>query len=225
MASNPAGTLQTVMEKQGIECRVVRTAYEDISNFNALEPDVLLVLGGSPGVYQADEYPFLKHELRIIEQRLAADKPYFGICLGTQLMAAALGAKVYKGSAGPEIGWFDLAVTDEANGTGLEVFNGQKIMQWHGDTFDFPQGAKLLGSSEKYQNQVIGYGRNAIGFQGHIEVTAPILADWYVQDAGVFTKHPELHKTLKTDTAAHLQGMTKATEIFMTEWLARVLPR
>lgn len=224
MASNPAGTLQTVMEKHGIECHVIRTASEDISSFDALAPDILMAMGGSPGVYQADDYPFLKDEIRIIEKRLAADKPYLGICLGTQMMAAALGAKVYKGEAGPEIGWFDLELLPQAQGTALEAYRGQKVMQWHGDTFDLPRDAKLLASSAQYAHQIISYGRHAIGFQGHVEVTAPILADWYVQDAGVFVKHPELHRTLRADTAAYAQGMTMATEAFMTEWLAQVLP-
>lgn len=225
MSSNGPGTLQRVFEGQGGECHIINTAYEDISSFDVLAPDLLIVLGGSPGVYQAEEYPFLKDEMRLIEKRLAADKPYMGICLGAQLMAAALGARVYKGAHGSEIGWFDLELKPEARGTALEHFHNQKIMQWHGDTFDLPQGAQLLARSEKYEHQVFSYGKNAIGFQGHIEVTPNILADWYVHDAGSFIDDLALHKRLKADTAACVQGMTKATEAFMTEWLASVLPR
>lgn len=223
MASNGPGTLQTAMERWGISCQIVHTAYEDVSGFDALAPDILLVLGGAPGVYQADDFTFLRHEQRILEKRLAADKPTLGICLGAQLMAAALGAKVYKGKAGSEIGWFDMRLTEEGQASSVRAFAGAKVMQWHGDTFDLPEGAILLGSSENYQNHIFSHGKNAVAFQGHIEVTAPILADWYVQDAGIFVKHPELLKKLRDDTRHNVDAMTNATESFMQEWLDRVL--
>lgn len=225
MSSNTPGTLRKVMIEQGIDCQVVNTAYEAIDNQKAHDADVLVVLGGSPGVYQSDDYPFLKQEKQILERRLAADKPTLGICLGAQLMAAALGEKVYKGTQGPEIGWFDLTWLPEADNHSVRAFKGKKIMQWHGDTFDLPKGATLLASSQQYAHQIYSYGRNALAFQCHIEVTADILADWYVHDAGIFVKKPDLHRTLIADTAQYIEQMTSATEIFMKDWLAQALPQ
>ena len=225
MSSNGPGTLLDILQEHNISCRTVYTAYEDITTFDALAPDLMIVMGGSPGVYQASDYPFLRHEQRILEKRLAADRPTIGICLGAQLMAAALGAKVYKGEQGPEVGWFDLTLTAEGKASPANAFESTRIMQWHGDTFDFPVGARLLASSEKYKHQIFTHGRNAIAFQGHIEVTADILADWYVGDAALFVKHPKLLHSLRQDTAQYVKDMTNATQTFMKEWLADVLPQ
>lgn len=224
MASNGPGTLKDVLVAEGFDCPIIYTSYEDISGFDALNPDVLVVMGGAPGVYQADDFHFLKHEQRTLEQRLAADKPTIGICLGAQLMAAALGARVYKGEQGPEIGWFDLHVNEAGTASPIKSFSNKPVMQWHGDTFDFPSGAKLLASSDKYNNQIFQYGRNSMGFQCHVEVTAPILADWYVQDAGMFMNDRKMLEKLRHDTAQHINSMTTATQRFMKDWLTQVLP-
>ena len=223
MASGRPGTLQASLRARGISCQVIHTAHEDLSSFDALSPDVLLVMGGAPGVYQADHYPFLKQELHILEKRLAADRPTIGICLGAQLMAAALGAKVYKGEQGPEIGWFDLSLTTTASP--VNAFSNKKILQWHGDAFDAPAGATLLASSQLYPNQIFKYGQNAIAFQGHIEVTAQSLAEWFVEDAGMMARHEGLLDELRRDTALHAGPMVTATQNFMTQWLAEILPQ
>lgn len=225
MASSGPAYLKDILQSQGIDCQVVCVSYEDISSFDALSPDILVVMGGSPGVYQAEHYDFLKHEQRILEQRLAADRPTLGICLGAQLMAAALGARVYKGQQGPEIGWFDLMLTAAAQDSPVKEFENTKIMQWHGDTFDAPAGTTLLASSTQYPQQIFSYGRHCIGFQGHIEVTPKVLTDWFVQDAGIVLSRPGLLDDLRRDTALYAETMTKATERFMKKWLADILPQ
>lgn len=224
-SSGGPGALLEAVRAHNINCRIMTTAYEDIADFDALAPDLLIVMGGAPGVYQASDYPFLQHEQRILEKRLAADRPTIGICLGAQLIAAAMGAKVYKGEHGPEIGWFDMTLTAAGQSSPVNAFEATKIMQWHGDTFDFPAGATLLAGSQKYPHHIFTHGRNVIAFQGHIEVTADILADWYVDDAALFVKHSERLHALRQDTAQYVKGMTNATQTFMKEWLADVLPQ
>ncbi len=225
MASGGPGSLLDSFKVQGIECQIIHTVHEDLSHFDALSPDILLVMGGAPGVYQADQYPFLKDEQRILEKRLAADKPTIGICLGAQLMAAALGARVYKGEQGSEIGWFDLSLTPEGMASPASSFANTKIMQWHGDTFELPKDVTLLASSVKYPHQIFKYGKNAVAFQGHIEVTAQSLADWFVEDAGTLLRHEGLLEKLRHDTAQHAKSMTNAAQSFMDDWLETVLPQ
>lgn len=225
MASNGPGTLLKFLQQRDARYRIIQTALEDLSGFDPLAPDLLIVLGGSPGVYQAADYPFLNKEIDIIEQRLAADRPYLGICLGAQLMAKALGARVYKGGAGAEIGWYDLTVKAEAQASPVRVFDQAqtKVMQWHGDTFDLPAGAQLMASSAQYSQQIIAYGR-ALGFQGHIEVTPAIVSDWLVESAGHYVGKSEELAALRADTARWASAMEQATETFFHQWLDQLAP-
>ncbi len=139
----------------------------------------LIVLGGPMGVYEEDRYPFIKDELRLIESALKKDVPILGVCLGSQLLAKAAGARVYKGG-GKEIGWYDVRLTPA--GAVDPIFLGLptsfEVFQWHGDTFDVPAGAVNLASSELFPNQVIKVGRAAYGVQFHLEVTGEMIKEW-----------------------------------------------
>ena len=114
--------------------------------------DLLVVLGGPIGVYDEQDYPFLKDEIACIGQRLAARKPILGICLGAQLMAAALGARVYPGEQGAEIGWFPLEAAPDARDARMVCSAARSeasVFHWHGDTFDLPSGALHLAKTER----------------------------------------------------------------------------
>lgn len=224
MKSNGPGILQECLARRGARCRIVHTALGGLDDLDPLASDLLIVLGGSPGVYQADDYPFLKDEIALIEKRLAAGLPYLGICLGAQLMAAALGARVYKGTQGSEIGWFDLSLTKEGRSSPVEVFDRShtKVMQWHGDTFDLPSGCRLLASSQRYPQQIIEYGDHALGFQGHIEVTHDIVSDWLVESAGYYADRSAELAAVRSDTSRWAGSMATATREFFNQWLDRL---
>jgi GMP synthase (glutamine-hydrolysing) len=142
--------------------------------------DGLIVLGGPMGVYEEARFPWMTQELSAIRKCLDRSVPVLGICLGSQMLAHAAGGKVFKGEAGQEVGWFPITVTPEGRrdvllqglGPSLEVFH------WHGDTFTLPEGSSRLAESTKYPNQVFKVGRNAYGFQCHLEVTEPMVRDW-----------------------------------------------
>ncbi|MDP2690666.1 MAG: gamma-glutamyl-gamma-aminobutyrate hydrolase family protein, partial [Deltaproteobacteria bacterium] len=139
----------------------------------------LLVLGGPMGVYEEDRYPFIKDELRLIESALKKDVPILGVCLGSQLLAKAAGARVYKGG-GKEIGWFDVRLTPAGavDPLFLGLPSSFEVFQWHGDTFDVPAGAVNLASSELFPHQVIKVGKAAYGVQFHLEVTGDMINEW-----------------------------------------------
>src|SRR5262249_57807158 len=121
--------------------------------------EVLIVLGGPIGVYQEQDYPFLTDELRVLERRLAADLPTLGICLGAQLMARALGAKVYAGPR-KEIGWSPLHLSAAGRRSCLAPLAKRQaaVLHWHGDTFDLPAGATHLASTPDYPHPALACG-------------------------------------------------------------------
>jgi len=218
------GSIAQILKKAG-ECHAyVDTYLDELGGFDPLAPDLLIVLGGAPGVYQSDLYPFLKQERKILEKRLAADLPTLGICLGAQLMAAALGAKVYKGPQGSEKGWHELTVNEAGMKTPARHFDKSQtsMMQWHGDTFDLPQGATLLASSAKYQNQIFSWGKNAFGMQCHIEVCTPLLKSWMVQSAGEVADGEIDLEAIRKGNEAHAETLTRQTEKFLLEFLAQI---
>jgi GMP synthase-like glutamine amidotransferase len=136
--------------------------------------DMLFLMGGPMGVYEANKYPFIKREIELVRRGYKEGKKIFGICLGSQIIAEALGGKVIKGPFGQEVGVQEVKLVDEF----MELFKSDKILvfQLHGDTFSLPSNAKLLAYNEKYF-QAFRVGK-AIGIQFHIEVDSQMVKEW-----------------------------------------------
>lgn len=174
------GTLDPVLRGSGFRIKYVN--FERHPNFDpSLEGyDGLIVLGGPMNVDEVESFPYLGREVYSIRKALQAGMPILGICLGSQLIAKALGAKVYKNRE-KEIGWYDLSTTAKGNKDPLTShFSGvEKVFQWHGDTFDIPEGAELLAYSPLCKNQAFRYGDNVYGLQFHLEVNEPMVERWF----------------------------------------------
>jgi GMP synthase (glutamine-hydrolysing) len=144
-----------------------------------LEAALVVVLGGSMGVYEAHEHPFLSHELAFLGERLALDRPTLGVCLGAQLLAAAAGATVSAGKNGLEVGVAPVRLTAAAASD--PVFEGLPakltVAHWHGDTFTPVTGATLLASTDRYSQQAFRLG-HSYGLQFHPELTAASFTHW-----------------------------------------------
>ena len=134
--------------------------------------DLLIILGGSMNIYEEDKYSWLKQEKEFIKELIKQDKYVLGICLGAQLLADALGAKVYPNNH-KEIGWFPIKLTQEARNTELfkEVPETLNVFHWHGDTFELPDKSTLVASSEACANQGFIYNEKIIGLQFHLETS------------------------------------------------------
>jgi len=145
----------------------------------------LVVLGGPMNVDQTKRYPFLAPEIRWIEQAIEQELPLLGICLGSQLLAKALGARVYPHRV-KEIGWYEIETTEAAQDDRLFAGSPRRqcVFQWHGDTFDLPAGSVPLASGDDCTNQAFRYGRSAYGLQFHLEVTAELIDDWFAEPGG-----------------------------------------
>jgi len=172
------GTIETALVGAGIEWHIHRSYEGQPGPSDIGVYDGLIVMGGPMGVYEYDRYAFLTEEIGLIQQALTAEKPILGVCLGSQLLASALGAEVKPGRA-KEIGWYPLRLTEAANDDALWQGIASPFMgfHWHGDVFDVPAGAVSLASSEMTSCQAFRYGTNAYGFLFHMEVTATIIGD------------------------------------------------
>lgn len=138
----------------------------------------IVAMGGAMGAYEDDRHPWLGPEKRLIAQAVRADKPYWGVCLGAQLLAASLGARVLKGPR-PELGVLPVSLTEHAAAD--PVFAGAPAsfltLQWHGDTYELPDGAVQLARSELFEQQAFAVGR-AYALQFHLEVDRELAAEW-----------------------------------------------
>ncbi|MEE9367852.1 MAG: type 1 glutamine amidotransferase [Pontiella sp.] len=141
--------------------------------------DWLIVMGGPMGTYDHDDHPWLVAEKDFIRQAIEADKTVVGICLGAQLIADALGAKVYPGPQ-KEIGWFTIRRSEHAPHLIPEELT---VFHWHGDTFDIPVGAVKLAASKLGINQGFAYGERSVGLQFHMETT-PDSMDALIENCG-----------------------------------------
>jgi GMP synthase (glutamine-hydrolysing) len=177
------GTLATMMRERGFELRYVEPWRENLRELEITSPDLVIGLGGPVSVYEADRYPWIADELHLFERRLAARRPLLGICLGAQMLASVLGARVFSGHK--ELGWAPLLLTEEGKQSVIAPLGapGASMLHWHGDTFDLPSGAILLASTEHVAHQIYAWERFALAFQCHPEVRHEDIESWLVGHA------------------------------------------
>ncbi len=140
----------------------------------------LVVMGGPMGVSDAAKHPHLAQELALVETAVRAELPLLGVCLGAQLLAAALGARVYRGDV-EEIGPGSVTLTEDGRSDPVLGASGSAelpVVHWHSETFDLPLGATLLASSAPYPHQAFRVGSRAYGLQFHVEVDRALAAGW-----------------------------------------------
>lgn len=223
--SSSLGNLAPAIQARGIECDMVTAYRADLEKFDALKDDLVIFLGGNCGVYQADMFPFINQELRIIEDRLKNDLPVLGICLGGQLIAKALGADVRQGQQGMEVLWSPINLTAEGEDSVLSHLGSDKtnMTHFHRDTFDIPQGATLLGSSKLYRNQAFSYGSNILGLQFHPEVNYDIVTNWEVNGMSSMAARGDLDLVeVRKDTAQYMDALIDQADKFMHAWLDQI---
>jgi GMP synthase-like glutamine amidotransferase len=213
VAFEGAGLLEPALRGRGVSIDYVDAFEHGAAIPSPLDCEALIFLGGPMSVN--DDLPYLRREMEIIRAAVAGGKPVLGICLGAQLIAKALGGRVFA-NLHKEIGWFDVRFTPDAARD--PVFGGlsaETVFHWHGETFDLPPGAELLASSDLCRNQAFRIKPNVYGLQFHLEVTPGMVADWCVQDENCGDVR-ELH--IAIDPAAHASRLATLSDLVFGRW-------
>lgn len=217
LAFEDLGLLGPLLEAKGFAIRYIDAGLEPIDAAEVAGTDLLVVLGGPIGAYEDDKYPFLTPELRAIQRRLEADRPTLGICLGAQLMARALGARVYPGPA-KEIGFAGLSLSDAGRRSCLVHLGNGPVLHWHGDTFDLPAGATNLASTRICENQAFSIGRS-LALQFHAEVDSRRLEAWLIGHTVEIGAAGLSVTELRADAARVGAGLLARGRAAMQAWL------
>lgn len=215
------GLLEPVLVRRGHAIRYVDTPSERLDDVDPLAPDLLIVLGGPMGVYESDIYPYLSTETALITRRIDAGKPILGLCLGSQLIASALGARVYP-SGIKEIGWSQVQLTQDGRDSSLKHLETTAVLHWHGDTFDLPAGAVRLASSALTKNQAFSWGDSTLALQFHAEAAGDALESWFTGHAAELAAARISVAQLRADTARWTPQVTRFGAQFFDEWLTSV---
>lgn len=225
VAFEDLGLLAPVMEHSGWDVSFCEAAVEDLTHASIRNADLVIVLGGPIGVYETDAYPFLKTELALLDYRLAKGLPTLGICLGSQLIAKALGARVFKGPI-KEIGWGRIDLTSDGASSCLKALsdNDAVVLHWHGDTFDLPDNAVRLASNANYDNQAFACGDHALALQFHLEADPRQLEEWYVGHTVELAAAGISVTELRAATRAHAAGLTARAQRIFGQWLQQLAP-
>ncbi|WP_454885117.1 glutamine amidotransferase [Sphingomonas oryzagri] len=207
---------------RGYAIEHVHAGGDDFAAVDFLDPDLLVLLGGPMGLYEREAYPWIEAELARIAMRIAVGGPTLGVCLGAQLIAAALGAEVKPGAV-REVGFGSVSLTDAGRASPLAALAGVPILHWHGDGFAVPEGATLLAETEHFP-QAFAIGDAVLALQCHPEMGA--IDDgidlWLAEDADYVIGAGTSAATIRADHAALGRDAAKAGQRMLRDWLARL---
>jgi GMP synthase (glutamine-hydrolysing) len=212
------GSIEPLFRERGYEVRYVDATTDGLVNLDPSESDLMVFLGGPIGAFDDATYPFIVHEVSLMRRRLEAKLPVVGICLGAQLMARAMGAKVYPMGV-KEIGFSPLTLTSDGADSPLSAIGDTPVLHWHGDQFDIPPGATRLAGTAICPNQAFSAGHYALGLQFHIEADLATIERWLVGHANELGQARIDPRAIR-DEARQLQGKLAQVAVdVMKRWL------
>ncbi|CAM2181224.1 GMP synthase (glutamine-hydrolysing) [Paraburkholderia sacchari] len=214
------GSFERVLGDRGRPVRYVDVGFARVGALNPMSASLMVILGGPINACDDARYPTLAPIAGLIEKRIAAGLPTLGICLGAQLIARVLGARVYA-SGHQEIGWTPLTLTDAGHASPLRHVDGTatSMLHWHGDTFDLPQGATRLASTPLCENQAFSWGSHVLGLQCHPEVRADRFEPWLIGNAAEIDAAGIDVNLLRAQTAQHGPTLEAQASRMFGEWL------
>lgn len=217
------GSIADALAGARLEFEYVRTFAGESVPRDIDSADGLVVMGGPMSVYETDRYPFIRDEIALIRKALDAGRPVLGVCLGSQLLAASLGARVTRGEA-KEIGWYPVRLAAEAGEDPLmrglpEAFTA---FHWHGDVFELPRGAVALASSDLTAVQAFRYGAKAWGLLFHMEVTDESVHAMVREFTDEVTESGGDGDTILAAAPGHLSALESIASTVFSRWAAMV---
>jgi len=222
----PPAAYEDELHARGIALHRVRLdRCEELPDWRAYT--AIIAMGGPMSTYDEQRHPWLSAEKRLIAEVVRAGKPFWGVCLGAQLLAASLGARVAAGPQ-PEVGVLPVTLTAAAahDPVFAEAPSSFACFHWHGDTYELPRGAVRLAGSALYEQQAFAY-RRAYALQFHLEVSAALVAEWaavpaYAASLQQLGRAGEVPAMLDEIAAAQERAIALARELF-GRWLTRVV--
>ncbi len=216
------GVISKALEESALAWQLIRT-YADHPVPKEMDGAGLIVMGGPLSVYEQDSYAHLRDELRLIEAALGQHLPVLGVCLGSQLIAAALGAKVFRGPL-KEIGWHEVRLSQAASEDPLfgAVPRRFTAMHWHGDIFDLPSGAVNLASSQRTEHQAFRYGANIYGILCHLELTGTMVQQWVGAFSGDLEREKIASHTILDRAEPNIDAIAPIAQTVFRRWAALI---
>ncbi|MEZ5768589.1 MAG: glutamine amidotransferase [Paracoccaceae bacterium] len=222
LAFEDLGTFAPVLRDVGYQLRDIEAAVEPLPD--PLEPDLVVVLGGPIGVNDSAAFPCMTEERDWLAMRLAADCPTLGICLGAQLMAAALGTRVAP-IAKKEIGFAPLTLTAPGRAGPLAHLSDIPVLHWHGEGFDLPAGTERLAATPGCETQGFARGRNILGLQFHPEAEMlPDFERWLIGHSAELAQAGIAPEALRQDAKVHGPALRAAGQAMFRHWLRELEP-
>ena len=221
VAFEDLGLLGPLISARGYAVRYHDAGIERLETDTLIEPELVIVLGGPIGVYETAAYPFIAGEIAALAARLKAGKPVLGVCLGAQLMAAALGARVEPGPV-KEIGWAPLSLTEAGRHSVLAPLAATPVLHWHGDNCDLPQGCERLASTPACPVQAFSRTPSQLALQFHIEVEPARIERWLIGHTVELGKAGIDPRDLRAQAKAHGAATAAAGRAVLSNWLDAV---
>lgn len=212
----------TPIEAAGYRIERIDVADPAFVTADLCTPDLLIMMGGPMGVYETEAHPWIPLQIEKLAARLAHDRPTLGVCLGSQMIAAALGSRVYPGGRN-EIGFAPVQLSTAGRASPARHLADVPVLHWHGDTFDLPNGVELLASTDTYPHQAFRRGANLLALQFHAEMGEDErFEQWLTHFRDDFHAEGPSEDMLRSDHAAHGPGAVAAGRTMIAEWLAGI---